>query len=102
MAESLCRVGYVDNFRNTTQLKMRKDVDRIGELKAETARTANGTRKVLSRGSSTSEHGDDVRHAALMDELCCARRAYRQASGRSPYYDWVGHDPPVLPYRRID
>jgi hypothetical protein len=56
----------------------------------------------VERDLANCPHGDDVRHAALMDELCCARRAYRQVSGRSPYYDWVGHDPPVLQYRRID
>lgn len=31
--------------------------------------------------------GDDDRHSRLSDELCRARRDWRQATGVSPFYD---------------
>ncbi len=39
-------------------------------------------------------HGDDALHHRLSDELCAARRLWRQYSGRQAGWDAVAHPAP--------
>jgi hypothetical protein len=48
----------------------------------------------IERRLAECPHGDDALHARLNDELCAARRLWRQYSGRQAGWDAVAHPVP--------